>query len=415
MLSEKNDGVSAIALKANDAAVYSTRINGWTKCLGETKAFYFSHRSPNLLSMPSLKGHQGIRLTYIEARGSFSSCERIVQRPHRGRTLRFGLSEWLAPLMNFFRQGRSQKLVTLFVDFGSDSESLIFELQSGTNSLELLVVYSGDSEQELAFEMGQGMTSCGSPVTCMVERIVQNAKRGINHKDCADLLKDLKATLTEDNYKDVEAEILQAISPTLITAHGYSRGLAHLNQVKLLEDASTIIFKLKSFGYPSFINSGTLLGFVRERQLIGHDDDLDLGVLLHGKDEAEVSRSWIKAVNLMAKNFPLVKKSNEIATIKIQDGVEVDLFPAWVLGDRLFVYPYCNGALQMEAILPIKEQLWQGCTVSLPQDPESLLEINYGRNWRTPDKTWRFDWKQAGIAFESFVRTNKHQLASGLE
>ncbi len=407
--------MSAKDLKTDDSASYSTRINGWTKCLGETKAFYFTHRSPNLLSMPRQKEHQGIRLTYIEARGSFSSCERIVQRPHRGRTWRFGLSEWVAPLMNFFRQGRSQKLVTLFVDFGLDSESLIFELQSDTNTLELLVVHSGDIEQESAMGMSQGTTNSQSAVTCVVERIVQNAKRGINHKDSADLLRDLKATLTEDNYKDVEAEILQAISPTLITAHGYSRGLAHLNQVKLLEDASTIITKLKSFGYPSFINSGTLLGFVRERQLIGHDDDLDLGVLLHGADEAEVSRSWIKAVNLMAKNFPLVKKSNEIATIKIQDGVEVDLFPAWVLDERLFVYPYCNGALRMEAILPIKEENWQGCTVSLPQNPELLLEINYGRNWRTPDKTWRFDWKLAGIAFESFVRTNKHQLTSGLE
>ena len=317
--------------------------------------------------------------------------------------------------MNFFRKGRSQKLVTLFVDFGSDSESLIFELQSGTNTLELLVVRSGGSEQELAIGMSQGSTSCQSAVSCVVDRIVHNAKRGINHKDSADLLNDLKSTLTEDNYKDVEAKILHAIAPTLITAHGYSTGLAHLNQVKLLEDVSSIISKLKAFGYPSFINSGTLLGFVRERQLIGHDDDLDLGVLLHGANEAEVSRSWIKAVNLMAKNFPLVKKSNEIATIKIQDGVEVDLFPAWVLDDRLFVYPYCHGVLRIETILPIREELWQNCIVSLPQDPESLLEINYGRNWRTPDKTWRFDWKQAGIAFGSFVRANQNHLCSGAE
>jgi hypothetical protein len=385
---------------------YSVRVKGWTICVGDSRRFHFSHRSPNILSRPFVSWWRNIRFTYIEARGSFAVLDSLVQRPHDGVYFSFNLFSWFSTVIGFFRKGRSRKLMRLFVELRVSTDPLVFYLNSGARLQTLLTIQPSVESRTVAQSDLSWVDSFGSRDE-LVGYVVQSASRRINYDEIVHLLKQLQATLTREQYKEIEESISKSIAPVKITAHGYSAGLEFMDQSALINDASRIFETLKALGYSSFINSGTLLGYVRDGKLIGHDDDLDLAVMLPGKSEAEISRSWIELINVLSQYFDLTKKVNEIATIKLDFDVEIDIFPAWSLNGRLFVYPYCYGDLPLSALLPIREVYWVGFGLGVPQCAEALLVVNYGEGWRTPDRLWRFDWKGANLKFKSFIGFNR--------
>ncbi len=391
---------------SDNAPSYSVRVKGWTLCVGDSRCFHFSHRSPNILSRPFVSRWCNIRFTYIEARGSFSKFDSLVQSPHKGVTFSFDLFHWFSAVIGLFRKGRSQKLTRLFIELKASPDPLIFELNSSGGVHTLLTIQPSIDPGALA-----QVDSCWRDSFASKEEllgyVVQNASRRTNYDEVVHILKQLQSKLSRENYREVEEGVLKKIAPVKITAHGYSAGLESMDQRALIGEASKIFNILKALGYSSFINSGTLLGYVREGKLIGHDDDLDLAVILPGESESEVSRAWIELVNALSQYFVLTKKVNEIATIKFDSDVEIDIFPAWSLSGRLFVYPYCYGDVDIDYVVPLVEVTWSGSCLTVPKSPEKLLDVNYGKDWRIPDPSWRFDWKGANLKFKSFIKANR--------
>lgn len=143
-------------------------------------------------------------------------------------------------------------------------------------------------------------------------------------------------------------------------------------------------------GTPVFLVSGTLLGYVREGQLLAHDKDIDVGIV--GWENQynlcmalqETGLFTVSAQHLKGKDtFYIPIKHN--AT-----GMWIDVFvyhpqgKHWVTGVDFFF-----GYRQTFAFTPFELQdiEFLGVTMQAPANAELNLTENYG-NWRVPDAAY---------------------------
>ncbi|MEO5377117.1 MAG: LicD family protein [Magnetococcus sp. DMHC-6] len=202
------------------------------------------------------------------------------------------------------------------------------------------------------------------------------------------------------------AEILKVIHPKTLSQYGYITALANRNQQEVWRDISKYVDRLATFGYECFINSGTLLGAVRDGQLIAHDEDVDLAVVLKSQRLEEIVAEWIALKNKLKgmKLLDMKFETKKATHIKIGQagGVSVDLFPAWIIQDRVFIYPHTSGDIDIGTLLPLKSIKMCDIPLPIPQRPEAILEINYGCEWRVPDVAFKFNWREASAKFHEF-------------
>ncbi len=187
--------------------------------------------------------------------------------------------------------------------------------------------------------------------------------------------------------------------------HGYSKErLSDLKPDDVFAGLARHINILEDVGYKSFANSGTLLGLVREGGLIKYDDDADLCVILQADSHEAAAEEFLSLGQTLtgkAQRRPLrnvhhgMLKMNEIV------GLDIDLFPAYCVDGRIFIYPYSFGDLAEEHVLPLKTCPFSGLPV--PNHADAVLEVNYGEDWRTPIRLFDFPWAQQRKKFERFL------------
>ena len=154
---------------------------------------------------------------------------------------------------------------------------------------------------------------------------------------------------------------------------------------------------------PAFLNSGTLLGTVRERGLLMHDDDVDLAVVLPAKTHDEAAEAWIAAYHALHKAGLLekeVKRNRGVFKVKSSPYMSVDLFPAWVEEGKFYLYPHTYGTLEADDVLPLA--VCPMTRLPIPRDAGKLLASNYGEGWGKPDPGYKFRWRRANRIFRRF-------------
>ncbi len=202
------------------------------------------------------------------------------------------------------------------------------------------------------------------------------------------------------------AQLKTYLHPLVLTNHGYREAnFERVDHNQVWSHVGDLVEALEVEGFEVFLNSGTLLGVTREKALIGHDDDVDLAVILDAATEEDAAAEWLRLREWLdmrglcdkdAQRAPEIHKLNSIGN------VEVDLFPAWVRDGAMFVYPHTYGDLDAAEVLPLRP-----CEVTghkVPKTPEKMLEINYGENWQKPDPLFKFPWASANEKFENFLK-----------
>lgn len=203
------------------------------------------------------------------------------------------------------------------------------------------------------------------------------------------------------------AECLRVLAPYTLGPHGYAVALGTRDPGTVWAEVAAVLDALAGLGREAFVVSGTLLGLVREGGLLPHDDDVDLAVLLDSSEVADVAEEWLALrarlgdAGLLDPDFDHETKNH--CKLAVPSGVGIDLFPAWLAGDRVFVWPHTHGELGRDDLLPLGRREVAGATVALPRRPEPMLELNYGPGWRVPDPTYRFDWATAKARFADLV------------
>lgn len=235
---------------------------------------------------------------------------------------------------------------------------------------------------------------------------------------CAALKRQIvKIRLEKNQLSELQGfneRVYMVSSPYVLANHGLCLPFRARNQIEVARDLRKLILLLKHLGFCSFINSGTLLGAVREGGFISHDDDADLAVLIDGESDKNVVESIMALLQKLNESGSLVKdawlhKSGPVIKVLVGSGVEVDLFPVWFRGDKAYIWPHTFGELGYSDIFPLSELHLCNEAMPAPCHPEKMLEINYGVNWRTPDPDFFFSWDHAKKRFSSVLKQYKIQ------
>ena len=173
---------------------------------------------------------------------------------------------------------------------------------------------------------------------------------------------------------------------------------------RIWADVRATLDKVESVTGPVLLNSGTLLGVVRDQSLIAHDDDVDLAVLMQSDSQESAARDW-QDIRLRLQEAGLLSDKQVpnpgVYTLRSGGTCKINLVPAWIADGKLHVYPHTYGDLPGAALLPLATCKVTG--LPIPARAEEVLDVNYGEGWRVPDPGFSFPWSRANRRFRSFM------------
>jgi hypothetical protein len=145
-----------------------------------------------------------------------------------------------------------------------------------------------------------------------------------------------------------------------------------------------------AYGYPVLVTHGTLLGLIRQGDLIPFDDDFDCLYMSGKRDVREVAKERDGIFrDLASHGFKVDMGTTGHIKAKRRDA-KIDLMPAWITEDgRLCISGFTSVVMPADAIYPLSSLPFRGGAVRAFSRPELFLEHQYGPNWRTPDPGYR--------------------------
>ncbi|MGY1663988.1 methyltransferase domain-containing protein [Geodermatophilus sp. SYSU D00705] len=165
-------------------------------------------------------------------------------------------------------------------------------------------------------------------------------------------------------------------------------------QDRLLDHLATVQHELEDLGLQPFVCYGTLLGAVRDADLIPHDDDADLGYLSRLDNPADVVRENLELERaLRQRGYSVTRHSGGHLQLTFGAGggapeFYIDVFTAFVVDRRTYLC-FQVGADDLE-LATRSEVTLRGRRFPAPAAAEDLLAATYGPGWRTPDPSFTF-------------------------
>jgi hypothetical protein len=168
----------------------------------------------------------------------------------------------------------------------------------------------------------------------------------------------------------------------------------------LLDSIDTVLAALRDCGIDAFLAYGSLLGAVREKGLIGHDSDADLGYVSRFSEPVDaIMESFRLQRRLVEKGYWVVRYSGLAFRVNLREGDGalrgLDVFGGILRDGHLYLMGEVGSPFRPEWVLPLSEVTLEGRTFAAPAEPERLLEAMYGPHWRTPDPAFKFETSTA--------------------
>lgn len=144
---------------------------------------------------------------------------------------------------------------------------------------------------------------------------------------------------------------------------------------------------------------GTLLGAVREKAFIPHDDDVDVLCRVNATGFASAREAMVELAKVFRHRGYRVEfvgpASLNLHIIDPQSGAIVDLFPHWTVGEQTFLHMEKMAVRSIPAsILRERGKIeFHGETFHIPGKTEAFLRQRYGDDWAEPNPYFEWPWK----------------------
>lgn len=183
---------------------------------------------------------------------------------------------------------------------------------------------------------------------------------------------------------------------------------------------------LERYNCKWWLEAGTCLGAVREKDFISYDKDLDIGL------PSEHLNLWdIFIKDFLAAGFKLYKEwlydGKRIELSFTLNGKKADLFffferkNKWWMGafgpdekgrwgDNVIFLPH---VFSKELFYSLKEISFAGMKCYIPNPPEQYLLERYGKNWRIPDPDYQY-WKSCAAIDRNFFKEERIVFIGGV-
>lgn len=166
------------------------------------------------------------------------------------------------------------------------------------------------------------------------------------------------------------------------------------------------------------IDHGTLLGIIRDKKLLPWDNDIDFALLEEERSSIEelikinipnfkskyckvnnwkyfvsdikdmkINNTNIKApvsiliVNHEKENNNIFDLGQFVAEIKFKYIIENKIY--WQVSEKFL-------SCDKDMCFPAIDHIFEGHTIKIPVKSEEYLQLVYGKNWKTPIKTWNY-------------------------
>ncbi|MCY1266990.1 hypothetical protein D9M68_161340 [compost metagenome] len=188
----------------------------------------------------------------------------------------------------------------------------------------------------------------------------------------------------------------------VVTRHGVQRSRLISEKASFLLAAKRVCDELSSMHLSPILGYGTLLGAVRDKSFIPHDDDLDLIYLIPSRDRDEALKCVLDVKKELERNgFECGLMMPHGLNLHVKDresGAVIDIFPCWNNNGRLFLHmeKMVIRDIAADIVFPPAVVELYGESFSAPADAGAFLEERYGSGWMKSDPFFEWPWTLEG-------------------